>query len=173
MVVVDGNLSAPALLSLFRLADRYGFRLALDPTSAVLAARLRKHLSRFYLVTPDVAEAEVLSGVSIESDLDALRAAQAIVSSGVEVAIVTMAERGSCYATSETSGRIPAIRTEVVDRIGVGDVLTAAVVFGLLNELPIDEAVRLGAAAAALTLRCFESVCPELSLEVLYDALAP
>jgi len=42
---------------------------------------------------------------------------------------------------------------------------------GLLNGLPIDEAVRLGTSAAALTLQCRETVCPTLSLERLYDQL--
>jgi pseudouridine kinase len=45
------------------------------------------------------------------------------------------------------------------------------VVFGLLNDFPIDEAVRLGVSAATLTLQCKETVCPDLSLERLYDQL--
>jgi pseudouridine kinase len=68
-------------------------------------------------------------------------------------------------------GYIPAIRSEVVDRTGAGDALTAGVVFGLLNDFPIDEAVRLGVSAATLTLQCKETVCPDLSLERLYDQL--
>lgn len=173
MVVVDGNLSDESLQAIFSMADRFRFRTALDPTSAVLAQRMRPHLGRFELVTPDIAEAEVLSGIAIHSDRDAVLAAQALVAAGVKVAIVTMAERGCSYATSETSGRIPALRSDVVDRIGAGDALTAAVVFGLLNGFPVDEAVRLGVAAAALTLRSRESVCPELSLQSLYDAMVP
>lgn len=172
MVVVDGNISSSALNSLFRLSARHGFPLALDPTSAVLASHLRKHLHHFHLVTPDLAEAEVLSGMSIGSETEAIRAAQTLVAAGTRVAIITMAEEGCAYATSETSGRVPAIRCEVVDRIGVGDVLTATVVFGMLHDLPIDEAVRLGTAAAAYTVRCSEAVCPHLSLELLYDAIA-
>jgi pseudouridine kinase len=49
--------------------------------------------------------------------------------------------------------------------------LTAGVVFGLINDFPVDEAVRLGASAAALTLHSRETVCPTLSLERLYDQL--
>ncbi|MGQ9554692.1 MAG: carbohydrate kinase family protein [Anaerolineae bacterium] len=172
IVVIDGNLSEQALSSLFRLAERRNLPIALDPTSAVLAERLRRHLPRFHLVTPDVAEAEVLTGMKISDELDAIRAAQALVAAGVKVAIVTMAEQGCCYATSETSGRVPAIRSEIVDPIGAGDALTAAVVFGLLNNCPIDETVRLGVAAATLTLRCQGAVCPHLSLQALYDAMS-
>jgi pseudouridine kinase len=173
MVVVDGNVSEETLDTLFRFADRYGFPMALDPTSAVLALRLQRHLARFELVTPDVAEAEVLVAAHIQSDRDAQLAAQAMVAAGVRVAVVTMAEQGCAYATSETSGRIPAIRSEVVDRIGAGDTLTAGTVFGILQGFAVDEAVRLGMAASAMTLRCAESVSPQLSLQALYDAMTP
>ena len=60
----------------------------------------------------------------------------------------------------------PAIATELVDSTGASDALTATVVFGILNEIPLDEAVRLGASAAALTLECTDSVCQELTLEL-------
>jgi pseudouridine kinase len=66
---------------------------------------------------------------------------------------------------------VPALESEIVDLTGAGDALTAAVVFGLLNDFPIDEAVRLGTSAAALTLQSRETVCPALSLEQLYDQM--
>jgi pseudouridine kinase len=89
----------------------------------------------------------------------------------VRVAIITMAELGLVYAAGDLSGHIPAIRTEIVDFTGAGDALTAAVIFALLHGIPIEEAVRLGVAAAALTLRSRETVSPELSLERLYEQL--
>lgn len=81
------------------------------------------------------------------------------------------AEAGVCYATSATSGHIPAMRTEILDPTGAGDALTATVLFALLNDIPIDDAVRLGVAAASLTLRYRGAVVPDLSLETLYDIL--
>jgi pseudouridine kinase len=58
-----------------------------------------------------------------------------------------------------------------VNTTGAGDALTAGVIFGLLNGVPLDEALRLGVSAATLTLRSRESVVPELSQELLYDEL--
>ena len=49
--------------------------------------------------------------------------------------------------------------------------MTAAVIFGLLNDIPLDDAVRLGISAASLTLRHRGTVSSELSLEKLYDQL--
>lgn len=100
-----------------------------------------------------------------------MAAAQELVGLGVELAIITLAEEGLCYATSRESGYLPAIRCEVVDFTGAGDALTAAVVYGLVNGFPIGEAVRLGISAATLTLKCADTVCQDLSLERLYDQL--
>jgi pseudouridine kinase len=59
----------------------------------------------------------------------------------------------------------------VVDPTGAGDALTAAVIFALLNNMDIDEAIKLGLSAASLTLRHEGTVVPDLSLEKLYDQL--
>jgi pseudouridine kinase len=89
----------------------------------------------------------------------------------VHLAIITMAEQGLCYATSEVSGHIPALRTGVFDPTGAGDALSATVIFALLNGIQIDEAMQLGVSAASLTLRYRGAVVPDLTLEKLYDRL--
>jgi pseudouridine kinase len=115
----------------------------------------------------------VLTGLSFEaSDRDtAMEAARMLVNQGVGIALVTLAEYGVVYATSETTGHIPAIRTRISDPTGAGDAMTAAVLFALLNDINLDDAIRLGVSAASLTLRHPGSVYPNLSLEGLYDQL--
>lgn len=171
IVVMDANLPPATIRSLLKMARRYEVPVCADPTSASLAGRLRSHLAELYMVTPNVAEAEALCGIRILDRTEAIQVAKKLVSMGVEIAIITLAEMGVCYATPEGSGHIPAIRCEIVDLTGAGDALTAGVVFGLLNDFPVDEAVRLGVSAAALTLQCKETVYPDLSLEILYDQL--
>ena len=171
MVVVDANLAPAALETLFGITYKNGVRVCADPTSPLLAARLRPHVSQLALTTPNAAEAEALSGLSVDDDEDALRVARYLISLGVGLAVITLGEHGLAYATSDESGRFPAIRAEIVDPTGAGDALTAGVIFGLLNDLEPVEAVRLGLSAATLTLRCMETVCPDLSLEKLYSQL--
>lgn len=159
------------LETLFSIAHKNGVRVCADPTSPSLAARLRPHVAQLALTTPNAVEAEALSGLSVEDEDDATRVARYLVSVGVGLAVVTLGERGLAYATSDESGRLPAIHVKVVDRTGAGDALTAGVIFGLLNDLEPVEAVRLGLAAATLTLKTTQTVCPDLSLEKLYDQL--
>jgi pseudouridine kinase len=173
LLFIDANLPKETLRTALALARQARLPVCADPTSASLAARLIPYLSRLYLIAPNAAEAEILcgEGLKITSPRQAIRAAKHLVSQGVEIAIVTLAERGVCYATSETSGHIPAIHTPITDPTGAGDALTATVIFALLNDIPLDDAVRLGVSAASLTLRYRGAVVPDLSLEKLYDLL--
>jgi pseudouridine kinase len=171
MIVLDANLSPEALRGIFGLARKYDVPVCADPTTASLAPRLCPHLPALTLVTPNAAEAEALCEVQVADRESALAAAQKLVSMGVQIAIVTLGATGLVYATWQESGHVPAMEVEIVDFTGAGDALTAAIVFGLLNDFPIDEAVRLGTSAAALTLQSRETVCPELSLERLYEKL--
>lgn len=173
LVFVDSNLPPASLRTVLQIAHRHRTPLCADATSTLLAQRLLPHLSRLHLVTANTAEANVLcqGKIEVHDRKSAMQAARHLINQGVEIAVITMAEFGVCYATSETSGHIPAIRTKIINPTGVGDALTAALIFGLVNEIPIDDAIRLGVSAASLTLRHVGSVYPELSLEKLYDQL--
>jgi pseudouridine kinase len=173
MVFVDANLPVKTLRTANSLAKRAKIPICADTASFTLAKRLIKFLPRYFLVTANSQEAGILTGLSFESsDRDAaMEAARNLVNQGVRIALVTLAEYGVVYATSETTGHIPAIRTPISDPTGAGDAMTAAVLYALLNEIELDDAIRLGVSAASLTLRHPGSVYPDLSLEALYDQL--
>jgi len=173
LLFVDANLSRKTLARAISLAQRLGVPICADPTSVVLSRRLAPHLQKLTLITPNSSEASELCGWPVDprNKNQTLEAAKCLVSKGVKVAIMTLAEFGVGYATSQTSGSLPAIRTEIVDPTGGGDALTAAVLFGLLNDIPLDDAIRLGVSAATLTLQYPGAVVPDLTLEKLYDQL--
>jgi pseudouridine kinase len=172
-VFIDANLPEDTLETTVTQAHQRCVPIAADPTSTKLALRLEPFLNKLWLITPNEKEAEVLCPHPVpHADRDqAIDAAKHLVNKGVEIAIIAMAEFGVGYATAESTGHITAIKTDVVDPTGAGDALSAAVIFALLNEIPIDEAIRLGVSAAALTLRSVGAVDEDLSLERLYDQL--
>ncbi len=171
MVCIDANLSAHTLETLFRLTRRFDVPVCADPTTAMLAPRLHPYLPDITVITPNKEEAEALVGLPMDT-LEAVNAgARRLVQLGVQLAVVTLGEEGLVYATSEESGRLPTLVQEVVDPVGAGDALTAAVAYGLMEDMSPEEAVRLGLTAAAQTAMCHETVCPHLSLEMLYEHL--
>lgn len=173
LVFVDGNLSEASLKMAVSLARKCKIPVCADPASLILAGRLKPILNKLHLVTPNVAEAVALTGQAFESSdpQAALEDARALLNEGVDIALIALAEFGVVYASSEISGHIPAIQTPIIDPTGAGDALTAAVLFGLVNDMDLDDAVRLGVSAASLTLRHSGTVYPELTLEKLYEQL--
>jgi pseudouridine kinase len=171
MVIVDANLALETTQAVLAICEQAGVPVGLDPVSYRRAQHYRPLIGRFALVTPNRSEAEALTGMSIRDENHAILVAKQLVSRGVKTAIVTLDERGLVYATRSDSGYVPAIQVDVVDSTGASDALTATVVYGLLHDIPLDEAVRLGVSAAALTLGSTETVRQDLTLENLYAQL--
>jgi pseudouridine kinase len=171
MVVLDANVPANTMASVFSLAGKYDRPVCVDPTSVTLAPRVKPYLPHIHLLVPNLQEARALADLGPDEEMDVQHLAIRLVNMGVDTAIITLAEHGLYYATAEESGHVSALARDVVDLTGAGDALCAATVFGLLNQFPVSEAVRLGISAAALTIQCPETVCPDLSLDRLYDEL--
>ena len=173
MVVIDATLNEGALATLFEITTRYDLRVCGDPTSPELAERLYEHIGSMYMVSPNAAETAALCGLDnpAQDRETAIDIARHLVSLGTQIGVVTMGEHGLAYADSSGAGFLPAINTRVVDPSGAGDAFSGAVIFGLLNGVPVDEAMRLGVTAAALTLQSRHAVLPSLSQEMLYDQL--
>lgn len=173
ILFTDANLSPDALETLFRQAREARLPVCADTASTLLAERLLPYLDQVYMLTANRTEASKLcQNNPVVDDRDtALQAARLLVNRGVDLVVISLGEGGVVYATSETSGHVPAARVSVLDPTGAGDALTATIIFGLLNDIPIDEAVRLGVTAASLILRYRGTVFPGLSLEKLYDEL--
>ncbi len=173
LIVIDATLSEEALATLFELAARYHVRVCADPTSPRLASRLRNYISSLYLIVPNASETAALCDMdepATERE-SAIGTARQLVGMGADIAVVTLGERGLAYADSSGGGYLRAIQTEVVDASGAGDAFSGAVIFGILNDVPIDEAMRLGVAAASLTLLSQDTVLQALNPDMLYDEL--
>ena len=174
LVVIDATLSEDTLSTLFELAARYGNRVCADPTSPLLAKRLCRYIDNLYLIVPNASETVSLCSLKAPATdrESAIGTAQQLVGMGANVAVVTLGDQGLAYADSSGGGYIRAVHTEVVDPSGAGDAFSGGVIFGILNDVSIDEAMRLGAAAAALTLASEDTVLQSLNPDMLYDELS-
>ena len=174
LVVIDATLSEETLDTLFELAARNNIRVCADPTSPLMAGRLIKYIPSLYLVVPNASETVALCQLDKPATQreEAIFTAQDLVNIGANIAVVTLGEEGLAYADSSGGGYIRAVHTNVIDASGAGDALSGAVIFGILNGVPIDQAMRLGVTAASLTLESAETVLPALSQELLYNELS-
>jgi pseudouridine kinase len=173
MVMIDGSLTPATIETATRLARQYEVPLCADPSSTRLAHKFHPHLSNLHLVVPNEVEAAVLCGVDYAGyDPDAsLEVALLLTRAGVRTTAITLSDFGLVFATSDETGYIPPRYSQIVDVTGTGDAVSAAIMFGMINDLPTIESIRLGAAAASLTLQTGDTVVPDLSLDMLYDHL--
>ena len=131
-----------------------GRRSVVDAAGPALAAALEAHPD---VVVPNLGEAEgVLHGRSdevVDAAPDARpraeRAAQELVRRGAEAAVVTAAAAGAALAWVHEPVWVDAPRVNVVNPIGAGDVLTAALAAALERGAELLDAVRDGVAAAS------------------------
>lgn len=88
-------------------------------------------------------------------------------SEDVEIACITLGEKGSIVVTSEKVYNIdPEPASTVIDTTGAGDMYAAGVLFGLTNGFTLKESGRLGSLAAAEVISHF-GPRPEIKLSDL------
>jgi tagatose 6-phosphate kinase len=146
-VVLSGSLSRGAPTRFFRdLMDRSDARFILDIRGPELLECLGAHP---YLVKPNRDELARTLGRCIASDGDMRAAMEELHRLGARNVVVSQGRSGLSLSGPEGFRflRPPVVAT--VNPIGCGDCLAAGIAWATDRGLPVDEAVRIGTAAAA------------------------
>lgn len=104
------------------------------------------------LLTPNETELEILSGVSINSEDDILKAAKIMIEKGVKELIVTLGSKGSLYISKEKQIFKKAYKVEAVDTTAAGDSYTGALSVAFASEKSIEEAMDFASKVGALSV---------------------
>ncbi|KEY56621.1 ribokinase [Serratia sp. DD3] len=105
------------------------------------------------MITPNETEAQRLTGIAINNDDDAARAAKVLHDKGISRVIITLGSRGVWLSEQGDGGKlVPGFKVKAVDTIAAGDTFNGALVTALLEGKAISEAVRFAHAAAAIAV---------------------
>ena len=104
------------------------------------------------MITPNETEAQFLTGITVETEDDAARAAQVLHDKGIETVLITLGSRGVWLSENGQGQRIPGYRVKAVDTIAAGDTFNGALVTALLENKPMSSAVKFAHAAAAIAV---------------------
>lgn len=168
-IVIDANLPAPTIDWVARHAR---VPLFCDPISTVKAARVTGALGYLHALKPNRLEAEALSGVGIVDDVSAVRAARALLSSGLAQAFVSLGEDGVLCADDHEAVRLPLLPCRVTNTTGAGDAMMAGIIWGHLHDLGLADAGLAGLAASAIAVESDQTVSPHMSEENLVDRMS-
>ncbi len=150
VVLLQLETPLPTVAAAIELAVACGVQVVLNPAPArPLPAQL---LRCVYLLTPNQSEAELLTGVTVDDEVAAAKAADGLLARGVKNVIITMGSRGAFVAGKDLRQMIPGFKVKAVDATGAGDVFNGALVVALAEGRSLLEAARFANAAAAISV---------------------
>ncbi len=151
-----------------RVAHDAGATTVLNPAPAVRLDGRR--LDMVDVLTPNQTEARLLVGRDPDAPVDNAVLAAELAAFGVRNLVITRGEDGVDVFTTDGFTHVATHAVDVVDSNGAGDSFSAALAVGLAEGMPLEDAVRLGNAAAALCCEGWETV-PSYRDRAAVDAL--
>lgn len=132
------------------LAVKAGVGVVLNPAPArVLPGKLLKKIS---IITPNETEAELLTGIKVDSDAAASKAADKLLARGVKTVIITLGSRGAFVAGDGVRKLVPGFKVKAEDTTAAGDTFNGALAVALVEGKSLVDAVRFANAAAAISV---------------------
>jgi len=132
---------------LIRGLQARGCRVGLDTSGEALRQGIEAGPT---LVKPNLRELEELTGSRLDSQDEVLAAARGLLAKGIELAIVSMGERGAMFVESGRAFLAVHPRVGVVrSTVAAGDALVAGIIAGSIRGLELRGIARLATAWAA------------------------
>ena len=139
-----------SVLAAAKIAHQHQTTVVLNPAPA--RALSDELLSLIDIITPNETEAEKLTGIRVENDDDAAKAARVLHEKGIGIVMITLGSRGVWVSHDGQGRRVPGFKVQAVDTIAAGDTFNGAFVTALLEGTALDEAIRFAHAAAAIAV---------------------
>jgi ribokinase len=156
VLVCQLEVPGETVLAAMNTARRHGRIVVLNP-APVTAPLERAWLESADFLIPNELEASALSGIEVDSPDSARQAAKVLQRSGARNVIITLGKRGVVVLTegdrAPGGGKhyLPA-EVEAIDTTAAGDTFVGGFCAALAAKRSLDEAVRFGQAAAALSV---------------------
>lgn len=110
-------------------------------------------LSKVDMVTPNEVEAEILTGIKIETEEDMRSTAKFFFEKGVKKVVITLGHRGVYISDGNIEELIPAYKVKALDTTGAGDAFNGGLVAALAEGKSLKEAARFANGLAALSVQ--------------------
>lgn len=149
VVLLQLELPLPTVRAAMDVARRHGCKVILDPAPA--RSDLSDEVLRVDIISPNVTEAEILTGQKAHEERVAKTVALDLISRGAQAAVLKLGSRGSMVVAADGHFYlIPPYKVDVVDTTAAGDAFTAALALAVGRGQKLHQAATFATAAGAL-----------------------
>ena len=147
VVITQSEVPADTVDRLIDWSHESGVPIYLDPQQASLHSLIGAEV-----ITPNVLEAGVLTGRSLDDEAAPILAARDLAAMGVRRSVLKLGPLGALFASDGSMESIPTAVVEAVDETGAGDVFVAALAIQRAAGADWVDAITFSNAAAALSI---------------------
>ena len=152
ILVLQLEIPMDAVLCAAKIAHQYKKTVVLDP--APVPAHIDERLYQYIdIIKPNETELKMLTGLTINNELDIHNAVMKLKGYGVKNVIVTLGENG-VYADTQDAGvfQVAPVKVEAIDSTAAGDSFTAALVAKLADGEDIKKAIEFANKVASIVV---------------------
>lgn len=150
VVLTQFETTVEAVKTAKELAKKYGKPFILNPAPYI---DVEKDLfDGIDYVTPNETEAEMFTGITVNSIEDCRAAAKKFIEMGVKNVIITLGIRGVFYTNGKTELTVPAIKLKAVETTGAGDAFNGGLATAIAEGMPIDVALKFATCTSAISV---------------------
>lgn len=164
VVVADTN---PPAETLRYLADHCEAPIFCDPVSTAKAEKIRPVLGKLHTLKPNRIEAELLSGIKINSEESLRLAAGKLLETGLHRVFISLGDDGVFAADHAQEIHLPVISGTMVNTTGCGDAFMAAITWAYLRGMDLADTARMGLAASSIAMESGETINPAMQEDEL------
>lgn len=110
------------------------------------------YIPKVNILVLNEVEAGFLAEMTVENEADAEKAAQKLVSRGVEKVIITLGEKGAFVLTGQEKVTVSSYKVKAVDTTAAGDTFCGALAVAITEGKNLKESLQFASAAAAISV---------------------
>ena len=169
-VVADCNITHEALM---KLKDICNVPLYVDTVSVSHAEKIKGNLDGIDTIKPNLLEAEYLTDMIIETEVDFIEAARALIDQGVRRVFISAGPHGMLAADKDHMTMVDRYPAHVRCTTGAGDSAMAAIIWSSLKEGSdkLADPAKAANAAASATISVDPTIHPEMSSELIENIM--
>ena len=163
IIIVDTNLEKDTIN--YIMGYNAKTKIMLDTVSTKKSEKVKDIIGKFHTIKPNKIEAELLSGIKINSDSDLDRAGKFFLEAGIKNIFITLGSDGVYYINDKKKGIIKNPKVTPVNVTGGGDAFVAGIAHAEFMGKDIDEAAKFGIGASILTILDENTISDKISVE--------